>query len=313
MGEIDNRGKGLIGPHPKDDDPRRFQLSGLPTFEVAGSMAQVFDSPAFLPEPPDEDQGSSLSCTWQAFAYAFWQWTGIQLSRQDGYSRTHLPQGGGYLIDPFRMMLDGKGEGAFDRSQHADPKNQTEQNMIIKVMLPGQVRKVFKLRYWYVPYNDVYAVGAAIKAWKGVVIGVYGNNPDWTDGEHPKVPKPGTQTWAHALYCYDVGWDKGQEAVIAKSSWCNWVKKHYIIKDYFTTSNVFSPIVMEVKEVNIMDETLIINYKGAFGFLRISDGRVLGGALAANPTEARILEGVFEKNLVNDDDSFMPADITYGV
>jgi len=308
---IDDYGKGLEGEHPRDRDPKRFQLLGANVIELAGVPTVDFNMPSGIPAPPDEDQGSSLSCTWQAFAYYFWQWTGIQLSRRDGYSRTHLPGGGGYLADPFRMMLEGKGEGAFDRTQSQDPNPQTEQNMTVVVNLPGQQRKVFKLRYWNVPYNNIEACALAMRTWKGLVIGVNGNNTDWANGEHPNVPKPGTVKWAHALYCHENGFDRGQEALIAKSSWCNWVKRHFIIKDYFTSGNVFSPIAMEVREVPLMDDTLIVNIRGAYGLLRISDGRVLGGVLVANKEEALSAEKIFEKKLYNDDGTLKPADIVY--
>lgn len=315
---IEDLGKGLLGPHPRDTDPQRYQLLGLPTLEAVGAVTDVFADPSGLPVPPDENQGGSSSCTAQAFCYYFWQWTGIQLSRQSLYSEYHLAGGGGYLVDPFRMMMDNlakqgsDGKGGYTRDQHKDPKPQTEANMIVKVDVPGQGRKVFKIRYWNVPYNDIVAVATAVKAWKGCVIGVNGSNIDWKDKTHPKVPT--SPTWAHALYVMDVGHDRGQEAVICKSSWCSSThNKHYIIKDYFTSGQVFSPIVMEVKEVTNMDETLIINYKGTYGLIRISDGRVIAGALAANQTEMKALEGVFERKVIKPDGSFEKADITYGI
>jgi len=316
---IEDLGKGLVGIHPRDTDPNRFQLLGLPTMTAVGAVTDVFDTPSGNPFPPDENQGGSSSCTAQAFCYYFWAWTGIQLSRQSLYSEYHLPGGGGYLVDPFRMMMDNlkkigsDGKGGYTRDQHQDPKPQTEANMIIKVNIPGQERKVFKIRYWNVPYNDIVAVATAIKAWKGCVIGVNGNNTDWSDKTHPKVPSH--TDWSHALYCPEVGYDRNEPAVIAKSSWCSSThNKHYIIKDYFTSGNVFSPIVMEVTDItNSMDDTLIINYKGTYGLVRISDGRVIGGALAANPTEMHALEQVFEKTVIKPDGSFFPADITYGI
>lgn len=306
---IEDLGKGLIGEHPKDQDPKRYQLLGMG--EIAGAVTNVFDESFGLKTPPDENQGSSLSCTWQAFSYYFWQWTGIQLSRQDGYSRTHLPGGGGYLIDPFKMLMEGEG-GCYSREQHADPSKQTEQNMILTVNLPGQVRKTFKIRFWYAQYNDINAVALAAKMWKGCVIGVNGNNTDWRDKTHPKVPS--TIAWSHALYVMDAGYDRNQPAVICKSSWCSSShNKHFIIKDYFTSGNVFSPIVMEVKDItNTMEETLIVNFKGTYGLLRISDGRVLGGALAANQDEMRALEKIFERKVIKPDGSFEKADIIYG-
>ena len=172
MDDIKDLGKGLVGPHPKDDDPNRYQLLGIG--EVAGAITNIFDESFGLNIPPDENQGSSLSCTWQAFAYYFWQWTKIQLSRQDGYSRTHLPGGGGYLIDPFRTLMQGAtgdtfaGQGCFNRNQHKDPTKQTEANMVLKVNLPNETRKVFKIRFWYVTggYNSIEITATAAKIWK---------------------------------------------------------------------------------------------------------------------------------------------------
>lgn len=319
--DINDYGQGLVGPHPKDEDPKRYQLLGIP--EIAGAVTANFDEPTGLPVPPDEDQGSSSSCTAQAFAYYFWQWTGIQLSRKSLYSEYFLPGGGGYLIDPFRMVLNGAkpggradGKGAYTREDFLDPQPQTEQNMTIAVNLPDKTRRLFKLRYWYVPYNDINQVAAAIKSWKGCVIGVYGNHQDWADGEHPKVPNANNRTWAHALYLMDVGKDRGQDAVIAKSSWCNWIKKHYIIKDYFTSGNVFSPIVMEVQELDMdtPEPVYVINFRGTLGLVKIVDGRQFVGELVANAEEAALVEKLYGRKLIigtNPDGSpiFAPADI----
>lgn len=287
-------GKGLVGPHPKDADPKRYQLMGV----AAAPRIPDFTQPTGIPVPPDEDQGSSSSCTWQAFAYYFWQLTGIQLSRQDGYSRTHLPGGGGYLIDPFRAMMAGAkggynntdGTGCYNRDQNPDPNPQTEQNMTLIVNLPNQQRRVFQVSYWYIPYNDINAVAQAIIDYKGIVIGVNGNNADWKDAEHPKPPQPGTVQWSHALYCRDLALYNLEEQVVAKSSWCNYVKQHFISKSYFTSGNVFSPIVMQVKELDFM--VYSINLKGKIGLMEVTD-RTISGTFAANPDELKVLEKVY--------------------
>lgn len=306
---IEDMKKGLIGPSPEDLNPKRHQLLGLS--EVVANAIN-FNEPIGLPIPPDEDQGSSSSCTWQAFCYYFYQWTGIQLSRQDGYSRTVQPGGGGYLVDPFRMLMKGTGQGCFDRSQHADPNPQTEYNMTLVVNLPGEVRKVFNLHFWYVPYNDINAIATTMKNFKGIVFGVYGNNQAWQNMEHPNPVLPGQAAWAHALYGNEIGVDRGQDAIITKSSWCNYVKRHFIIKDYFA-GGVFSPIAMEVKEVTDMDQVLFVNIKGAAGLLKVSDGRQLVGELAANPDELKVLQKIYGREVIHADGTWEPYDINYGV
>lgn len=284
----------------REFDPKRHQLLGIA--EVVGAPAAAFDftTPIGTPVPPGEDQGSSSSCTWQAFAYYFWQWTGIQLSRQDGYSRTRLPDGGGYLIDPFRaMMRDAKdgfnntdGTGCFTREQHDDPKPQTEQNMVLKVNLPGQIRKTFNIRYWYVGYNDIEAVAAAIKNWKGCVFGVYYNRNMWQNGQHPDVVTPANAVTAHAIYGMDVARDRGQDAIVAMSSWTSWVPNHFIIKDYFLKGGVFSPIVMEVTELGeeVVTQAIRVQYGTALGFAKLIDGRHFVGELASDITDLTQLE-----------------------
>lgn len=320
MDNIENYGKGLVGPSPEDSNPKRFQLLSLGELEIAGSNKSVFDTSFGLKNPPNENQQSSEACTWYAFCYYFWQWTGIQLSRQDGYSRTHLDGGGGYIIDPFRTLMEGAlggsfaGQGCFTRDQHADPVKPTEANMRVIVNLPGQKRKIFKLRFWNVEggYNNIELYALAAKTYKGAVHGVWGTNKGWSDKNHPVPPKQGeTGIWGHALYTKDAGYDRNMEAIFDKSSWCSPSHDtHKLTKDYFTSGNVFSPIVMEVKEINDMDRVLFVSSNGKYGFISINDGRIVGGAFAANPDELKVLNKVFEypKQVVNSDGSFIPVD-----
>lgn len=320
MEEIKDLGKGLVGPSPRDTDPNRFQLLAIQELEIAGSAKSVFDESLGLKNPPNENQGGSQACTWYAFSYYFWQWTGIQLSRQDGYSRTHLSGGGGYLVDPFRTIMFGAtgdsfaGQGCYDRSQYSDPNKPTEAQMIIKVNLPGQVRKVFKIRYWNVTggYNNITAVANAAKLYKGAVIGVWGDNKGWADKNHPVYPKQGESgVWGHALYVKDIGYDRSQESVFCKSSWCTQNHDtHKLLKDYFTSGNVFSPLVMEVKELTDMDQVLFISSNGRYGFIKVNDGRTVDGAFAKNPEELRVLQNVFDypREVINPDGSFIAVD-----
>lgn len=293
---------GLIPADPRETDPNRHQLLGIRELIAAGVEAKAFDysKPFNTPVPPGEDQGSSSSCTAQAFAYYFWAWTGIQLSRQALYSEYYLPGGGGYLIDPFRMMMKnakpgGKadGMGGYTRDQHQDPNPQTEQNMIIKVNLPNNKRRTFNIRYWYVNYNDIDAVAAAIKNWKGCVFGVYYNSKQWANGQHPDVVTPNMATTAHALYGMHVAIDRGQVSIVALSSWYNWFPNHYIVKDYFTKCGVFSPIVMEVTELvdDVLTQAIHVRFGlNTLGFAKLIDGRHIVGELASDATDLKQLE-----------------------
>lgn len=267
---IDQYGKGLI-PHPEGDSAVGAMLIG----SVAAPQYD-FSVPSGLPTPPDSDQGSSQSCTCHAFGKHFWAWTGIDLCKQDMYSRIHLPGGGAYLVAPYDKMSD---SGCYDLTQHADPNPQTEANMVVTVNVPGQKRRMFKVRRWGVQYNDISAVATAMKQWKGIVIGLNGNNPDWVNGTDPHPPGPGHPAeWGHALYCYD---NKmlDQRALVAASSWCNWVKYHNLRENYFTTNNVFSPIAMEVQELIMNEQILVINYKGKVGLMFV--GGLSGNILFA--------------------------------
>lgn len=292
---IENLGKGLV-PHTEERPPQLIGMAALNEYDFRISTG--------LLTPPESDQGSSNSCTWHAFKKHFWAWTGIDLSAQDGYSRTHLPDGGGYLIAPYDITST---EGCYDSTQHPDPINQTEQNMIVKVDVPGQKRRVFKVRRWIVPYNDINAVATAMKNWKGIVIGVNGNNDDWHDGNNPKPPKQ--VAWSHALYCHD---NKmlDQKTLLADSSWCNWVKYHNIREDYFKTSNVFSPIAMEVQELHMDEQILVINYKGKVGLAFF--GGLTGNMLFATNMEnlKRLGEVYGHPIIVNPDGSVGNIDIT---
>src|SRR5579862_5348682 len=102
-----------------------------PEEEIVGAhlvaTAPDFTKSTGLAEPPDEDQGSSNSCTSQAFGYHFWQLTGCQVLRNDIYSHTFSPGGGAYLISPADFVAS---NGALLRtSQYQEPNPETEANM----------------------------------------------------------------------------------------------------------------------------------------------------------------------------------------
>jgi len=251
-------GKGLV---KVKKDPRDYQLMGA----RPGGVSVDFTKEFRLPEPPDEDQGSSLSCTWQGFSYYFWQWTGIQLSRQDGYSQTVLPGGGGYAVDPYKKMK----QGCFTRLQHQDPNPETEANMTVLVKI-GDTRRAFNVTFWQPQDMSIDGIAWAISNYKGCTICIDGYNgqQDWTKPEPPSKQHP--SEWSHMLYAMGYGMVDGQKAILCKSSWCGWVKYHWIKENYFTSGSVFAPYVMETKEMaNPFVE--LINNKGKVGVITYID------------------------------------------
>lgn len=295
---IEQLGKGLIHKPFEADAPRLLGAAN-----VVGDFSK---SSGIIPSPI-KDQGISSSCTMQAFSYYFYQWTGIDLSRQDGYSRYFVPGGGGYLTSPFTIV--GK-DGNYSLAQHADPDPETEGNMEVLVEVPGQKRITkYNIHWWVLQDQSIDGVAWAIDRYKGVVGGVTGTNQGWTSGTDPRPPASGEPLWAHALYFYDHNIINGLKNVVAESSWANFCKYHNIKENYFASGNTFSFIAMEVKEITIMDGIFSVNYKGKIGFLDLT-GRYPGGIFAANETELLELQKMFNKVVLNPDGSYNPVDIT---
>ena len=292
---IQDYGKGLLGPHPTD-------TQGI---QVLGAISRYdFNKSTGFKASPGKDQGSSASCTWQAFCYYFYAWTGIDLSRKDGYSRTHLPGGGGYLMAPLTTTSS---TGCFDLTQVQDPSPETEVNMEQPFTITVG-RRVFKITP-IIPSNNITSIAIAMSQYKGCIIGVNGDNQGWANMEYPEPPTGGYD-WSHAIYCYDTTIINGQDTLIAESSYFNEVDKHYIKNNYFQSGNVFSPICMEVQELENMGEMLSVNYKGKLGWVDFT-GRFPGGIFGANVAELEDLQTKLGlKTIVNTDGTFAPTDIT---
>lgn len=247
-----------------------------PEEEVIGAdlaaTAPDFTKSTGLTEPPDEDQGSSDSCTSQAFGYHFWQLTGCQVLRNDTYSHTFLPGGGAYLTSPADFVAD---YGALLRSdKYEEPKPETEPTMetvVLAVDATGRI-KTYSVAVVTI-HPDINTIASLLETYKGIVIGVDGNDAGWQDMVDPTFN--GQTAWGHALYIYDRAIRNGQKALKAKSSWCNEVKDHYINEAYFNAGGVFEAIAITVKEIT-MDQKFIINVNGTEGVLVLGQFAVSG-------------------------------------
>jgi hypothetical protein len=207
-----------------------------------------FTKPTGPTEPPDEDQGSSNSCTSQAFGYHFWQLTGCQILREDTYSHTALPGGGAYLTAPADFV---KKYGALMRSAtFQEPSPETEQNMTHIVLASngkGRV-KAYSVTRTVIAAN-INTIASLLEQYKGLVVGVDGNDEGWQDMVDPSYN--GQADWGHALYVYDRAVRNGQNALKAKSSWCNEVKDHFINQAYFNAGGVFEALAITAQEITM--------------------------------------------------------------
>ena len=275
---------------------------------LLGAMAVIgnFSVSSGIKPAPIKDQGSSESCTAQAFGYYFYNWTGIDLSREDLYSRYYLPGGGGYLTSPFEVM---NSLGNYDLTQHADPAPETEANMEVVVDVPGQGRRRYNCHFWILQDQSIDGVAWAIDQYKGALGGVTGSNEGWIDPINPRPPASGEAQWSHALWFYDHNMINGLKNVVAESSWAAECLYHNIKENYFISGDTFDFIAMEVTGDNIMPDRRTVNYKGKLGWVDFS-GTFPDGIFATTPAMAQD----FQKNLglpiiVNADGSFNPTEI----
>src|SRR5204862_183203 len=104
------------------EDPRDFRAEPI----LSASPPVDWSSPFKLPDPGNEDQGTSNSCVAQAFSYFHNQINAGNYSRRDLYSRIFQPQGGAYLRDGAAAIV---AQGQATRDEVSDPDPQTETNM----------------------------------------------------------------------------------------------------------------------------------------------------------------------------------------
>jgi hypothetical protein len=136
--------------------------------------------------PPDEDQGNSNSCTSQAFGYHLWQLTGNQILRNDVYSHTFLLGGGAYLTSPADFV---SANGALLRSaQYQEPNPETEGTMetiVLSTDAAGRTKAYLVTRT--VIAANLNTIASLLEQYKGIVIGVDGNDAGWENMTNPST------------------------------------------------------------------------------------------------------------------------------
>lgn len=249
---IENLPKGAL---PDPEDKRDF----LTTDQMMGAVNVDWSKEFRLPEPPQEDQGSSDSCVAQSASYYHWQLHGKNFSRRDLFCRIAL-QYGAYLRDGVKEIVN---NGQATRDEVADPSYQTPQNMRDASGTKPEYRSDDKeLNYFVLPQQDINGVAWGVQNYKGVIFGLNGTNTGWQDLKNPQPPLNGEpNVWGHALYAMGFHMHSGQKCIIAKSSWKE-VNEHHIKENYFLTGNTFNSWVLIPQQSLTTTTMQLVNDKG---------------------------------------------------
>lgn len=253
--DINQLGMGVL-PDPPDERDYKYE-------EVAAVAPPVDWAKEFrLPEPRDENQGSSDSCVAQSTSYYHEQHKGKDYSRRDLFSRIALEYGA-YLRDGVKQICK---TGQQTRDECPDPKPQTMANMRVKSDKPDSAgMDDLESGYFSVPNNIDY-IAQAVRDHKGCIFGVTGNWDTWKDLTNPEPPSSNTVNWQHAIYAFGYHMHNGQKCIIAKSSWCfTGHHEHHIKENYFKAGMTFSAWAVVPKE-QFMTNSLLVKRGGEFGF-----------------------------------------------
>lgn len=288
--DIEQLGKGAL-PDPIDERDYQFEA-------VMGAAPIDWSNEFRLPEPPNENQGSSLSCVAQATSYLHWQLRRKDYSRRDLYSEIALPQGGAYLRDGVKRLKD---YGQATRDEVPDPSPQTEPGMRDKSGITREKQSSdIEAEYFVMRDPSIEGVAMAVRDYGGGIFGIYGNNEGFKDLTNPTPPQQGKVAWAHALYAMGYHMHDGQKCIIAKSSWCfDNHKEHHIKEDYFTTGMTFNAWVVIPKETMMNEFVETINNKGKVGIVIYAD----------TPENLVFLGKAFNKQITIQPDGTIQTDI----
>ncbi len=249
---IENLPKGAVRDPADKRDFKIATLGALPPVE--------WNVPYSVPEPANDDQGSSDACVSYSCSYYHENMKPKRFSRRDLFSRIALSYGA-YIRDGILAI---KKQGQATKDEVPDPANPTPKNMRDKtgVTLDKELDDQ-EANGWVIESNDIDTCAAAIKLYGGVVFGVDGTNEGWQDLLNPRPPAPTDQTlWGHALYAKGYHLHNGIKCIIAKSSWCNTgVTEHHIKENYFKSNHTFNPWTLIPKEQSMLE---IVNDGGTY-------------------------------------------------
>lgn len=222
-------------------------------------------------ELPIKNQNGSSSCTGQAWSY----YAGIlnlvetktykEVSAKAIYSQTYLTQGGAYLRDGARLIVNWGAlleNVVMSYENNKPPSENFMRDLLWKNEITDKMAKTLQAKEYRVitacDNMDIFA--RAIKNNYGVVGGLYvGNSDSWGTNE----PKPTARDGGHALYYGKFGIDELGKYIATPNSWGRrstdilhqdgWQK---LRQDYFNNIFQFNPWTILDKpniEVNVVD------------------------------------------------------------
>jgi C1A family cysteine protease len=243
--DISKMGKGAI-PNPKDLRDYRFEIVAgaivLPEeFSVKDKISRV------------ENQDGSLSCVAQAVS----SYTEVlntietgektQLSPRDIYSLIYLPEGGSYLRDAFKRVLNGvvKEDNAPSYENGAPPSEtfmRQRADITNEAIEQGQEYMAKSYTTWDNKNFNIYK--QAIYQGNGCVAVLAGNGYCW---QKAILTIPDICDWHHAVFL--TGWKKidGVEYIEFLNSWgLEWGDNGYgyVPKEYIEKGLVINPTTM---------------------------------------------------------------------
>lgn len=246
-----------------------YKLPGLSILTAAANELEPVDWERgfLLPELPPENQGSSGSCTEQAFCYDFMNKHGIDLSRRDGYSRIARPDAPGAM--PHEPYWKFDTEGQHTRENSADPSKQTEANMKELVNIPIDRYHELRVKYWSPVDYHIDTIARMVQNYKGITGSFTLTGEGWADKKYPRAPLRTDTNWrgGHMLQLCGFGLVDGIKKIIARSSWKG-VKYHYFGEDYYNLAAewVYGHYWAEYRKVLVMNnEYVVIEYNGKLG------------------------------------------------
>lgn len=282
------------GQLPDPHDPRDFQYSAI----LASAPVVNWFQGLRLDEPPDSDQGSADCCVGEASSYLHWAINRKQFSVRDVFAYIALDYGA-YIRDGV-MQIVNFGQETF--AEIPDPNPKTVQNMRLKDGLNTKLASDDKeLKAFGLPSMEMDYWADALSKYKGFVFGVQGTNEGWQNGMVPEPPKSADfeisgKVWGHALYAMGYHMHQNpdgttEKCIIAKSSWCSWVKEHHIRERYFKaqcTNSAWVLIPNRKEPMKLVDVNGTVYLKGDKGALGLVDEKALEffKSLDSTPSES---------------------------
>ena len=259
-------------------------------FEFVGSASEPFDwNKGFDIEEelgfkiPVKDQGNSLSCGGNAFAYytqvleALYSKTFEERSAKFLYSQVALPGGGSRGRDICKIIYNQGSAREVFLPSYKDGKPLSEEEMVDTSNINDVVRQDAKsaqsISYENIKQISIDNVAIALRDNKGVVIGVSGeNNGTWLT----EFPTPPTKRgWGHWLFVIGAKLINGKKYIKVLNSWgenCGNCGRQWISEEYFNTIcngynavwEAWTLVLKEVDEKNNLLKTLLTALLKAF-------------------------------------------------